>query len=54
MKAHAENVVPIAELKALRDYLYENDLIFMKGLSKLNELIVKYETRCKEYAMEDK
>ena len=43
MKAHAENVVPIAELKALRDYLYENDLIFMKGLSKLNELIRKYE-----------
>ena len=54
MKAHAENVVPIAELKALRDYLYENDLIFMKGLSKLNELIVKCETRCKEYTMEDK
>lgn len=43
MKSHAENVVPIAELKALRDYLYENDLIFMKGLSKLNELIGKYE-----------
>ena len=54
MKAHAENVVPIAELKALRDYLYENDLIFMKGLSKLNELIGKYETRCKEYIMGDK
>ena len=54
MKAHAENVVPVAELKALRDYLYENDLIFMKGLSKLNELIGKYETRCKEYTMEDK
>lgn len=45
MKAHAENVVPIDELKALRDYLYENDLIFMKGLSKLNELIVKYEIK---------
>ena len=54
MKVYAENVVPIAELKALRDYLYENDLIFMKGLSKLNELIGKYETRCKEYIMEDK
>lgn len=37
--------VPIAELKALRDYLYENDLIFMKGLSKLNELIGKYEIK---------
>lgn len=46
--------IPIAELKALRDYLYENDLIFMKGLSKLNELIVKYEIRCKEYTTEDK
>lgn len=54
MKVYAENVVPIAELKALRDYLYENDLIFMKGLSKLNELIVKYEIRCKEYTTEDK
>ena len=37
--------VPITELKALRDYLYENDLIFMKGLSKLNELIGKYEIK---------
>ena len=37
--------VPIAELKALRDYLYENDLIFMRGLSKLNELIGKYEIK---------
>lgn len=37
--------VPIAELKALRDYLYENGLIFMKGLSKLNELIGKYEIK---------
>ena len=37
--------VPITELKALRDYLYENDLIFMRGLSKLNELIGKYEIK---------
>ena len=37
--------VPIDELKALRDYLYENDLIFMNGLSKLNELIGKYEIK---------
>lgn len=35
--------VPVAELKALRDYLYENDLVFMKGLNKINELIGKYE-----------
>ena len=33
--------VPIAELKALRDYLYENDLISKNGLSKLKELIEK-------------
>ena len=39
------DAVPITELKALRDYLYENDLIFMKGLSKLNELIGKYEIK---------
>lgn len=37
--------VPIAELKALRYYLYANDLIFMNGLRKLNELIEKYETK---------
>ena len=37
--------IPVAELKALRDYLYENDLIFMKGLSKFNELIGKYEIK---------
>ena len=35
--------IPVAELKALRNYIYENDLISMKGLSKLNELIGKYE-----------
>lgn len=37
--------VPVDELKALRDYLYENDLIFMKGLSKFNELIGKYDIK---------
>lgn len=37
--------VPITELKALRDYLYANDLIFMNGLWKLNELIEKYEIK---------
>lgn len=37
--------IPIAELKALRDYLYKNDLIFMRGLSKINELIGKYEIK---------
>lgn len=37
--------IPVDELKALRDYLYENDLIFMNGLSKFNELIGKYEIK---------
>ena len=37
--------IPVSELKALRDYLYENGLIFMNGLSKLNELIEKYEIK---------
>lgn len=37
--------VPIAELKALYYYLYANGLISMKGLSKLNELIEKYEVK---------
>lgn len=37
--------IPVDELKALRDYLYENDLIFMKGLSKFNELIGKYDIK---------
>ena len=37
--------IPISELKALRYYLYENDLISKNGLSKLNELIEKYEIK---------
>ena len=37
--------ISVSELKALRDYLYENGLIFMNGLSKLNELIGKYEIK---------
>lgn len=38
--------VPITELKMLRDYLDKNSLIFYEeGLSKLNELIEKYEVK---------
>lgn len=37
--------IPISELKALRYYLYANGLISMNGLSKLNELIEKYEIK---------
>ena len=38
---HAPTVdaVPVSELKKLRDYLYAEDLIFMRGLAELNKLI---------------
>lgn len=31
--------VPVSELEKLRDYLYTEDLIFMRGLAELNKLI---------------
>ena len=34
--------MPVSELEKLRDYLYEEDLIFMRGLAELNKLIAKY------------
>ena len=34
--------VPVSELKKLRDYLYAEDLIFMRGLAELNKLIANY------------
>ena len=33
------DAVPVSELEKLRDYLYEEDLISMRGLAKLNKLI---------------
>lgn len=36
--------VPIEELKHLRDELYEQNLITMEGLKRLNTLIKKYTT----------
>lgn len=39
---HAADVVPVSELLALRDALYENDQITMRGLARLNMLIAKY------------
>ena len=36
------DAVPVSELKELRDYLYKEDLIFMRGLAKLNKLIANY------------
>lgn len=36
------DAVPVSELEELRDYLYAEDLIFMRGLAKLNKLIAKH------------
>ena len=36
------DAVPVSELEELRDYLYEEDLIFMRGLAELNKLIADY------------
>ena len=38
------NAIPIEELEHLRDELYEQDLITMEGLKRLNMLIGKYTT----------
>ncbi|WP_418589905.1 hypothetical protein [Hominenteromicrobium sp.] len=37
------DAVPVSELLSLRDNLYEDDLITMRGLRDLNMLIAKYE-----------
>ena len=42
MNASPVDAVPVSELEELRDYLYEEDLIFMRGLAKLNKLIAKH------------
>lgn len=36
------DAVPVSELLALRDNLYEDNLITMRGLRDLNRLIAKY------------
>ena len=41
-KAPTIDAVPVSELKKLRDYLYVEDLIFMRGLAELNKLIANY------------
>ena len=38
----AVDAVPVSELEKLRDYLYTEDLIFMRGLAELNKLIANY------------
>ena len=42
-EAPTVDAVPVSELKKLRDYLYAEDLIFMRGLAELNKLIANYE-----------
>ena len=42
-KAPTIAAVPVSELLSLRDNLYEDNLITMRGLRDLNMLIAKYE-----------
>ena len=46
--APIEDCVPVNELLKLRDYLYEEDLIFMRGLAELNKLIANYGAKINE------
>ena len=41
------DAVPVSELLSLRDNLYKDNLITMRGLRGLNMLIAKYETERK-------
>ena len=47
-KAPTIDAVPVSELKKLRDYLYAEDLIFMRGLAELNKLIANYGAKMDE------
>ena len=40
--------VPVSEIKKLRDYLYAEDLIFVRGLAELNKLIANYGAKMDE------
>ena len=42
------DAVPVSELEKLRDFLYAEDLIFMRGLAELNKLIAKYGAKMDE------
>lgn len=44
----AVDAVPVSELEKLRDYLYAEDLIFMRGLAELNKLIANYRVKTDE------
>ena len=47
-EAPTVDAVPVSELKKLRDYLYAEDLIFMRGLAELNKLIANYGVKMDE------
>lgn len=47
-KTQAVYAVPVSELEKLRDYLYAEDLIFMRGLAELNKLIANCSTKMDE------
>ena len=47
-EAPTVDAVPVSELKKLRDYLYAEDLIFMRGLAELNKLIANYGAKMDE------
>ena len=38
-EAPTVDAVPVSKIEELRDYLYAEDLIFMRGLAELNKLI---------------
>ena len=46
--APSVDAIPVSELKKLRDYLYAEDLIFMRGLAELNKLIENCSTKMDE------
>ena len=46
--AATADAVPVSELKKLRDYLFTEDLIFMRGLAELNKLIANYGAKMDE------
>ena len=51
-KASTIDAVPVSELEKLRDYLYAEDLIFMRGLAELNKLIANYSAKMDEEVSE--
>ena len=51
-EAPTVDAVPVSELEKLRDYLYAEDLIFMRGLAKLNKLIASCSARMDEEVSE--